>query len=185
MKIRVVDYGKTYGVVSTMETVPKVWEEYLAKYAGFLRRVEEGYYKVDEGEMKLEYMQPIAAVLNPVSRKQFLEDWASQIFPIHHVDELKMKDAALYFQLRNTQFMFAKKKGEEPRLLKRWISQWELMTEITMAFQTDGVFIEFPFELNEEDEKLVNDLIDKETDVKDYVERMKDSQSPFIDNMGK
>lgn len=179
MKIVIPELEGEYEVIPKMTEQPGVWGIYKEKSLGSLKEMNENRYILPN--FNLDLLQPIAAILTRESRKHFLKDWAMSLFPVSSADDEKVKGIVLHHNLNNTRFMFVKKgKDGETRLLKRWITQWELMTEITMAFTFEGVFLEFPFELSEEEEKLVNELIDTETDIKEELEKFKQQpNNPF------
>lgn len=179
MKILVSDLEGEYEVTPLMVEKPSVWESYKKNSLKFVKEIEAGKYLVPV--FKLDYLQPIAAILTRESRKRFLKDWELSLYPVMNADDEKVRSIVLHHTLVNTRFMFIKKgKDGEPRLLKRWVSQWELMTDFTMAFVTDGVFVEFPYPLSKEEDKLIDELIDKETDIKDELEKFKQQpNNPF------
>lgn len=182
MKILIADLEGEYEVTPLMVEKPSVWESYKKNSLKFVKEIEAGRYLVPV--FKLDYLQPIAAILTRDSRKRFLKDWELSLYPVMSAKDEKVRGIVLHHTLVNTRFMFIKKgKDGEPRLLKRWVSQWELMTDFTMAFVTDGVFVEFPYPLSEEEDKLIDDLIDKETDIKEALEKVKQQpNNPFFRN---
>lgn len=170
MLINIKELG-TYSTLPLMDEQPGVWEACLKEQLHFLEKETEGTYR--NTTLTIEHIQPIAAILTRESRKRFLTNWASSIYPVVNEHDDKLLHAILLHRLKNTKFGFIKKGEGETRVLKRWVTQWELMTEYTMAFRPDGYFVEFPFPLSEEEDKLVESLIDTETNVEEHVEAMK------------
>ena len=175
MKIEILDFeGMRFELLKEFDENPKLIEAFKEKQLNFLVPVEEGVYRCNV--LTMEAVMAIASVLTKEERKHFLDVWETWIFPVVAGDDSKINALALLHRLKTTKFMFFYKPGEEdgkPYLIKRFVTQLEVMRDITMRFEPDGVFLRFPFPLPEEEKEIVLSLIDEDRDVTEMMSELK------------
>lgn len=185
MNIVITDFGgASFKTLPDFDNNPKLWEAFLEKQLGFLKKVSEDTY-ICPG-ISIHVIIPIASVLMEQERRRFLKMWATWIFPVTEGDENKIECLALLYRLKTTKFGFIYKPGKEnekPYLIKRFISQWEVMMDLTMAFEVDGAFLKFPFPLEQSVIDKIEGLIEEDRNLEEAFRQMKESDGKFPFNI--
>lgn len=181
MNIVISDFDKAvFKTLPDFDRNPKLWETFLDKQLGFLKKVSEDTYVCPS--ISIHVIIPLASILMEQERRRFLKQWASWIFPVNEGDENKIECLALLYRLKTTKFGFIYKPGKEnekPFLIKRFISQWEVMMDLTMAFEVDGAFLKFPFPLSDEVKEKIEGLIEEDRNLEEVFKKMKESDGKF------
>lgn len=184
MKIRVDSFeGMEFQLLPEFDKSPTLIDSFLSAQLSFLKKKEDGLLVCRN--LTMEMVIPIASVLEEEARKHFFDVWETWIFPVVAGDDNKINQLALLHRLKTTKFMFAQKPGEEDGktyLLKRFITHFEMMRDITMRFETDGMFIKFPFPLSEIEKARVLALIEED---KEFGAIVKESSPELFEDMMK
>ena len=184
MKIRIDSFeGMEFQLLPEFDKSPTLIDSFLSAQLSFLEKQEDGLLVCRN--LTMEMIIPIASVLEEKERKLFLKMWETWIFPVVAGDDNKINQLALLHRLKTTKFMFAQKPGEEDGktyLLKRFITHFEMMRDITMRFEVDGMFIKFPFPLPEIEKARVLALIEED---KEFGAIVKESSPKLFEDMMK
>lgn len=184
MRIRVDDFeGMEFQLLPDFDHSATLIDAFMANQLRFLKKLDKDTLVCET--LTMEGVIPIATILTEADRKRFLVIWEIWIFPVVAGDDNKINQLALLHRLKTTKFMFAQKPGEEggkTYLLKRFITQLEMMRDITMRFEVDGMFIKFPFPLPEAEKERVLALIEED---KEFGAIVKESSPELFEDMMK